>query len=126
MKEYGFKLEKERNKRYPVQTITYAVYADDIALLANTPTQAESLLHSLEWAPGGTGLHVNVDKTECMSFNQRGDISTLKGGPLKLVDKFIYLGSSVSTTKKDLNMWLAKVWTDIDRLSVIWNDWVDG
>ena len=48
------------------------------------------------------------------------DISTLKGGPLKLVDKFTYLGSRVSSTKKNINLWPAKAWTDIDRLSVIW------
>ena len=34
--------------------------------------------------------------------------------------KFIYLGSSVSSTEKDMNMQLAKVWTAIDRLSVMW------
>ena len=39
MKENGFKLAKERGRRYPAQTITDADYADDIALLANTPAQ---------------------------------------------------------------------------------------
>ena len=39
-----------------------ANYADDIALQANTPSQAESLLHSLEEAAGSIGLHVNADK----------------------------------------------------------------
>ena len=57
---------------------------------------------------------------EYMCFNQRGDISTRKGVPLKLVDKFTYLGSSVSLTEKDINMQLAKAWTAINRLSVIW------
>ena len=38
--------------------------ADDIALLANTPTQAKSQLHSLVQAAGGIGLHVNTDRTE--------------------------------------------------------------
>ena len=61
-------------------------YADDIALLANTPTQAETLLHSLERAAAGIGLHVNAHKTEYMCLNQRGDISTLNGSSLKLVD----------------------------------------
>ena len=55
-----------------------------------------------------------------MCFNQSGDISTPKGGPLKLVDKFTYLGSSVSSTEKDINTRLAKAWTAIDSLSVIW------
>ena len=55
-----------------------------------------------------------------MCFNQTGDISTLNGSSLKLVDKLTYLGSSVSLTETDINMWLAKAWTAIDRLSVIW------
>ena len=38
MKENGFKLALERNRRYSAQTITDAYYADDIALLANSPT----------------------------------------------------------------------------------------
>ena len=59
-------------------------------------------------------------QTEYMCFNQRGDISTLKVDPLKLVDKFIYLGSSVSSTENDINTWLAKAWTATDGLSVRW------
>ena len=40
----------------------------------------------------------------------------------KIIKKifFTYLGSSVSSTKTDINTWLAKVWTTIGRLSVIW------
>ena len=108
MKENGFKLAKERSKRYPAQTISDKDYANDIALLANTPTQAETLLHSLERAAAGMGLQINADKTEYMCFNQRDDISTLSGSSLKLVDKFIYLGSNVSSTETDINTWLAK------------------
>ena len=65
MTESGFTLEKARSRRYPAQTIMDVDYANDIALLANTPAQAESLLHSLEQAAGTIGLHVNADKTEC-------------------------------------------------------------
>ena len=103
MKENGFKLAKERTRRYLAQTLTDANYADDIAHLANTPAQAEFLQHSLEWAAGSIGLHANADKTEYMCFNQRGGISTLKGGPLKLVDKFTYLRSSISSIENNIN-----------------------
>ena len=37
-----------------------------------------------------------------------GDISTLDGSSLKLVDKFTYLGNSVSSTEKDIDMRLTK------------------
>ena len=89
-------------------------------LLANTPAQAETLLHSLERTATGIGLHVNAHKTEYMCFNRTGYISTLNGSSLKLVDKFTYLGSSVSSTETDTNTRLAKAWTDFDRLAVIW------
>ena len=55
-----------------------------------------------------------------MCFNQTGDISTLNGSSLKLVDKFTYLEISISSTETDINTQLAKAWTAIDRLSVIW------
>ena len=55
-----------------------------------------------------------------MCYNQTGDISTLGGTPLKLVDKFTYLGSSVESTEKDIKTRLTKAWTAINRLSIIW------
>ena len=118
MKENGFKLTKERSRRYPTQTITDLAYADDIALLANTPAEAKTLLHSLERAAAGIGLHINAHKTEYMCFNQTGDISTLNSSSLKLVDKFTYRGSRVSSTETD-NTRLVKAWTANDKLSVI-------
>ena len=78
-------------------------YSNNIALLTNTPAQAETILYSLERAADGIGLHVNADKTEYMCFNQRSGIFKLNGGPLKLVVKFTYLGSSVSLTETDIN-----------------------
>ena len=117
---YIFQLTKKRSKRYPAKTITNADYADDLALLANTPNQAETLLHSLERAAAGIGLHVNAQKTEYMCYNQTGNINTLDGASLRLVDKFTYLGSSVSSTENDIDTRLTKAWTAIDRLSIIW------
>ena len=66
IRENGFKLMKKRSRRYPAKTITDADYADDVALLANMPNQAETQLHSLEWVAAGIGLHVNAHKTEYM------------------------------------------------------------
>ena len=106
IKENGFKLTKERSRRYPAKTITDA----DIALLANAPAQAEILLHSLEQAAAGIGLHVNAHKTEYMCLNQTGDISTQNGNALKLVDKLTFLGSSVSSTATDIDTRQAKHW----------------
>ena len=42
------------------------------------------------------------------------------GTPLKLVDKFTYLGSSIESTEKDIDTRLTKAWTAISRLSITW------
>ena len=55
----------------------------------------------------------------CAIIKQR-DTSTLDGTPLKLVDKFTYLGSSVASTEKNIDTRLTKAWTAINRLSIIW------
>ena len=117
IRENGFKLTKKRSRRYSAKTITDADYADDIVILANTLNQAETLLHSLEWAAAGIGLYVNAHKTEYMCYNQTSNITTQDGTPLKLVDKFTYLGSSFSSTEKDSDGWLTKAWTAIARRS---------
>ena len=118
IKEKCFKPRKKTSRRYPATIITDANYTNDIAILVNTPNQAETLLHSLERVAAVIGLHVNVRKTEYMCFNQTGDISTQDGSSLKLVDKFTYLGSSVSSTEKDIDTLLTKAWTTIDKLSI--------
>ena len=102
MKDNCLKLIKESSRRYSAHIITDGDYA-------------ETLLHSLERAAAGICLHVNADKTEYMCFNQRGDITTLNGSYLKLVDKFIYPGSSVSSTEKDIKTRLAKAWNKLWR-----------
>ena len=108
IRENGFELTKKRSGRHPAKTITDADFANDIAILANRPNQTETLLHSLERAAAGIGLHINAHKTEYMCFNQTGDITAREGTPLKLVDKFTYPRSSVSSTEKDIDTQLTK------------------
>ena len=55
-----------------------------------------------------------------MCFKLAEDISTQNGRPLKLANKFTYLGSNISSTKNDVNIHLAKAKTAIDRFSIIW------
>ena len=55
-----------------------------------------------------------------MCFNQTGDISTLNGGSLKSVDKFMFIGSSISSTEYNINIRLVKAWTAINWLLSIW------
>ena len=57
-----------RQKQLPMPTTPI-----EIAIPANTPDLAETLLHSVERAAAGIGLYVNAHKTECMCYNQTGD-----------------------------------------------------
>ena len=121
IRENGFELTKKRSRRYPTKSITDADYGDDISTLANAPNQAETLLPSSERAAAGIDLHVNAHKTEYMYFTQTGDISTQEGTSLKLVDRFTYLGSSFSSTEKDIDARLTKAWAAIDTQTIKWN-----
>ena len=76
--------KKAGSRRYRAEANTDADYADNIALLANTPKQAEYLLRSLDQAAGSIGLYVNVDKMEYICFNKKENFSTLNGGSPKL------------------------------------------
>ena len=49
-----------------------------------------------------------------------GAIFTLSGKPLKLIDKFTYHNSNISSTESNVHIHLAEVWNAIDRLSLTW------
>ena len=57
---------KKNLVEYIAETIADAVYADDLAILANTPAGAEYQLFSVQQAASGISLYVNSivwDKT---------------------------------------------------------------
>ena len=111
--------KKTRSRWSPTETITERDYADNLMFLANTPAQAVSLLHCLEQTAGCMGLDVNTNKIGFMCFKKEEAISTLSGKPLKLVNKFLYLGSNISSTESDFNIHLPNPLTAMHRLSII-------
>ena len=107
---------RARNRRYQTKIITDEDYANDRALLTNTPVQAESLLQNLEQTARGNGLYVNSDNTEFMCFNYDRVISLLIVKPLKWVDQLIYLGSNLLSTEVIAKICIGKAWTAINKL----------
>ena len=104
----------------------YFIKTETVSILLMCLSVPFLIIHS---APTITGItcyykapHFSIFyyQVAVMCFNQKGDISTLDGTSLKLVDKFTYLGSSVSSTEKDIDTRRMKAWTAIDRLSIIW------
>ena len=57
-KRNWFDAKNGEKQTIPHKSITDANSEDDIALLANTAAQAESLLHNLEQTAGGIDLHM--------------------------------------------------------------------
>ena len=114
MKEHDFTLTKVRSRMNPTEMITGADDADDLLFLENTYTQAESLANRLKRAARGNGLD------SFKFFLSRCAISLFKRKPLKLEDQLIHLGSNISSTERDVNIFMRKAWPAIYRLRTIW------
>ena len=72
-------------------------FADDITLLSPTkqhiPTKTDKLAHEAE----RVGLKVNVDKCKLLRINSRNnDVVEVNGQEIEDVDRFVYLGATVS------------------------------
>ena len=119
-KYMGFTLIKAKSSRHPAVKITDADYSDDLALLANKCCDAEKMLHLLEYAAEKIGLKINAKKTEYIVYNHQGAIKTTKDQQLKSVDNFVYLGSNIASTQTDVEARIAKAWSIINKLSIIW------
>ena len=103
--ELGLTLEKARSRRYPNRKITDADYADDFA---DSVADAASMLQ--EEAAQTIGLYINAGKTEYMCFNTAGTIKSLGGEKVEKKDEFIYLGSNVASSEKDIEIRIGKAW----------------
>ena len=115
--EYGLTLELARSRRFPTKKITDADHNEDLALLSDNSYNAQKLLHILEKSSAFIGLlHINATKTEYMCYNQDGAIETLNKILLKKVDDFVYLGSNIDSTEKDVLIRISKAWSALDRL----------
>ncbi|CAH0727176.1 unnamed protein product, partial [Brenthis ino] len=85
--------------------ITEIMYADDLCFLAETPDGLQQLMSRFHQACCKFGLKINVKKTEVMSTDMHGhETLSIKLGEdvLQQVDKFCYLGSTI-TSKCDLD-----------------------
>ena len=85
--------------------ITEIMYADDLCFLAESPHSLQQLMSAFHQECHKFGLKISVNKTEVMSLDIHGhETLTINLGEdvLKQVDKFRYLGSTV-TSKCDLD-----------------------
>ena len=119
-KDLGLKLQKSRGRRYPTVTISDADYADDLALFADSCSDAEKLLHGLEDKANSVGLRVNIRKIQNCNINTDHKVRSVNGSQLKSVDNYTYLGSEISSVDKEIKIRIVKSWSALDKLSSIW------
>ena len=100
-------------------TLYILLYADDIALLAESPEDMQVLLDNLcSWCDAW-GLQINVDKTQLVHFRppsvEKSNFAfSVNGQVLKVVDKYRYLGL-VLTEHFDLDKSAATVAQSANR-----------
>ena len=126
----GLTLAEGRTSRLPRKvnmasqsgkSISDTGYADDLCMLSDTLQEAQELLTRVETAAAEVGLFMNEKKTEYMSFGLSGrPLASKSGADLKKVDDFLYLGSWVNTTERDLSVRIAQAWAASNKLDTIW------
>ena len=120
-KSVGFTLKRRRSRRHPAEVIPDLGYADDIALLEDTISEAQDLLLNVEAACQSIGLYLNVGKTKYMHLNPSSEVQlcSLDGTTIEIVDDFKYLGSYTDTSH-DMKGRIGQAWGAINSLNKIW------
>ena len=75
-------------------------YADDIAVLDNSPVNLQQYIEALTQNAKEVGLYINVNKTKYMSTNKNKQpiILTVHGKHIEQVTEFILLRHKLSST----------------------------
>ncbi|XP_047486517.1 uncharacterized protein LOC125037418 [Penaeus chinensis] len=96
-------------QQYTLQTD----YADDIALLSDSITDAQNLLDLVVNAAKIVGLNINEETTEYLSYN-------ILDKPQANIKKIKYLGSWVDSSEKDIKIRKAQAWSATLKMNNIW------
>ncbi len=113
----------------PPTRIPFLAYADDVVLLANTESDAQSLLTAFESAAHKLGLRLNIlpGKTECMLISRKhlpAPQLVTSLGPVKITESYKYLGwlcsKEIHSWKKDLQRRISQAWAVHRRHARIW------
>ena len=94
--KHGVQLSSGRDE------IFFLLFADDVALLATTPTGLQTQIDNLEYASKSVGLKVNINKSKVMVFRRGGFLSKgekwfMGGNEIEIVNAYKYLGYTFTT-----------------------------
>jgi hypothetical protein len=98
-------------------------YADDIAIIAPSPGDAQSILTRLEVVSRKVGLIINAAKTEYVILPMPETHQPLQvaGRPIKQVSSFVYLGSQVPDSEAAFKERRLKAWAAAAKLRNVAN-----
>ena len=116
-----YNLARLKSKRYTTEAlIKDLLYADDAAIVAHDNDTLQHMMNNLSEACKLFSLTISVKKTETLSQGTEMPANiTLNGEALKNVDKFTYLGSTISASlnlDEELNSRIGKAATAFSKL----------
>ena len=101
-------------------------FADDVALVASRIVDMQTKVENLNINRKKTGLKINLGKTVVMKWNVNPGVKIqLEGSDTEEVEKFVYLGATVTTTRgagEDISARLGKAQAVFCKLKNIWKD----
>ena len=117
----GVVTHPRRSRRYPARVINDLDFADDIALLESTMSQAQAQLNRTATAAKELGLIISVPKTEYMTANCHPQPPLqVYGEAIKHVTDFKYLGSQMASSASDFKRCKALAWGAFWKLERLW------
>ena len=99
--------------------LTGADFADDLVVLSDKIGNAEKLLKILETTVASVGLYMNTTKTKFIAISTEGRITAQKVCGLEQVNDFKYLGSTIISSKTDIQVRIGKAWSTLNKLTSI-------
>ena len=110
-----------RSRRYPAKSLNDLDFADDIALLESSISQAQTQLTKQAEAAAGLGLVTSVPKTEYVTMNCNPQPALQAyGDPINHVSEFRYLGSMVASGSSDLKRRKSLAWSAFWKIEQLW------
>ena len=102
------------------KTINHLAYADDIALIDSSTSQANKHIKLLEKEALRVGLSINWEKTKYMT-NIINEKERKKVKKIERVDDFKYLGSNICLSKEDILQRRKKAFAIFWSMKKIWS-----
>ena len=117
----GVVTHPRRSRRHPAIVLNDLDFADDIALLETTSSQAQAQLTRTAAAANDLGLIISSSKTEYMTSNCSPQPALqVYGDKINHVSNFRYLGSMMASSASDFKRRKALSWCAFWKLERLW------